>query len=186
MKNVLKLDAAGTPQEWLEFEAAAYYLSQGKVAWSVGDPIVVMRGGMNAVTGAQSTLALPPIMAIRGEVFASRAYRPLACERARLFRRDRHMCAYCANTFRESELTADHVIPESRGGRWAWINLVTACSSCNGLKSNRTPEEARMPLIYVPYTPGTHESFILEKRNVLADQMDWLQAGLPAHSRMRN
>ena len=184
--NVLKLDAAGTPQQWLEFEEAAYYVHQGKVAWSVGEPMVVLRGGTNARTGRQSTLELPPIIAVRGDVFASRTYRPLACERPRLFKRDRCVCAYCATTFRESALTADHVIPESRGGAWSWGNLVSSCSSCNAKKADRTPEEAKMPLVYVPYTPGTHEAFLLEKRTILADQMAWLQNGLPAHSRMRN
>lgn len=184
--NVLKLDAAGTPQQWLEFDEAAYYLTQGKVAWSIGEPCITLRGGTNAESGMQSTLALPPIMAIRGEVFASRNYRPLSCERPRLFRRDRHVCAYCAQTFRESELTADHVIPESRGGAWSWANLVSSCSSCNGLKADRTPEEAKMPLVYVPYTPNAHEGFLLDRRRILTDQMDFLVRGLPAHSRMKN
>jgi len=46
-----------------------------------------------------------------------------AVEREILFARDRHVCAYCGQKFRESDLTADHVIPESRGGRWSWTNL---------------------------------------------------------------
>ena len=184
--NVLQLDVAGTPQQWLDFDKAAHYLSSGKVAWSVGEPFAVLRGGVNASTGRQSLLALPPIMAIRGEAHASRAYRPMACERPRLFKRDRYTCAYCAGGYRESELTADHVIPESRGGPWSWANLVSACASCNGIKANRTPEEAGMPLVYVPYVPNVHEAFILEKRKILADQMDYLIQGVPSHSRLRN
>ncbi len=184
--NVLQLDVAGTPQQWLDFDKAAHYLSSGKVAWSVGEPFTVLRGGVNAVTGVQSVLALPPIMAIRGEAHASRAYRPMACERSRLFKRDRYTCAYCASVYRESELTADHVIPESRGGPWSWANLVSACASCNGIKANRTPEEASMPLVYVPYVPNVHEAFILEKRKILVDQMDYLIQGVPSHSRLRN
>jgi len=188
MPRVLQLDAAGTPQEWLEFPEAAYYLAAGKVAWSLGDPITVLRGGMNAATGVQSTLALPPIMAIRGEVHASRKFRPLACERGRLFLRDRLLCAYCGLRFRESELTADHVVPASRGGPWSWTNLVTACGGpggCNSRKADRTPDEARMPLLYVPYAPNVHEAMILENRRILADQMTFLVARVSANSRLR-
>lgn len=187
MPRVLQLDAAGTPQEWLEFSEAAYYLAAGKVAWSLGDPITVLRGGMNAATGAQSTLALPPIMAIRGEVHASRKFRPLACERGRLFLRDRFLCAYCGLRFRESELTADHVVPASRGGPWSWTNLVTACGGpggCNSRKADRTPEQARMPLVYLPYVPSRFEDFLLEGRHIRADVHEWLAARLPKGSRL--
>lgn len=184
--NVLQLDAAGTPQHWLDFDKAAYYLCSGKVAWSVGEPFVVLRGGTNAASGRQSTLELPPIIAVRGEIHASRVYRPLSCVRERIFRRDLCLCAYCGQTFRETELTVDHVTPQSRGGPWSFKNCVSACAACNTRKRDRTPEEARMPLIYVPYEPNVHESFLLEKRHVIADQMQWLQAGLPVHSRLRH
>ena len=42
----------------------------------------------------------------------------------------------------------------ARGGRWSWTNLVSACAACNGRKADRTPEEAGMPLVYLPYVPS--------------------------------
>ena len=41
-----------------------------------------------------------------------------------------------------------------------------------------------MPLIYVPYVPNRNETFILTNRRILADQMEWLLGGVPAHSRL--
>lgn len=54
-------------------------------------------------------------------------------------------------------LQAEHIVPASRGGPYAWMNLVTACAACNARKANRTPEEADMPLLYLPYVPSRYD-----------------------------
>ena len=64
------------------------------------------------------------------------------------------------------------------------MNLVTACAVCNGRKADRTPEEAGMPLLYLPYVPTRFESFLLEGRHIRGDVHDWLAARLPKHSRL--
>ena len=64
------------------------------------------------------------------------------------------------------------------------MNLVTACGPCNGRKADRTPEEAGMPLVYLPYVPSLHEDMILRGRRILADQMDFLLASVPRSSRL--
>ena len=64
------------------------------------------------------------------------------------------------------------------------MNVVAACRFCNHRKGARTPEEAHTPLRYLPYAPCRYEHFILSGRNILADQMDYLTAMLPAHSRL--
>lgn len=101
-----------------------------------------------------------------------------------LFARDRRVCAYCGGRHAEDHLTMEHVTPLSRGGRQSWMNLVTACRACNHRKGNRTPEEANMPLVYVPYVPNRYEGFILKNRNILTDQMAFLMASVPKHSRL--
>ena len=101
-----------------------------------------------------------------------------------LFARDRQVCAYCGGRFLYRDLSRDHIIPASRGGRDTWMNSVTACRPCNTRKGNRAPEQANMPLIYVPYVPNRHEHFILRNRRILADQMEYLLAGVPRTSRM--
>jgi 5-methylcytosine-specific restriction endonuclease McrA len=73
--------------------------------------------------------------------------------RRNIFERDKNTCQYCGRRMPKSDLTMDHVIPRSRGGYDAWENLVLACMNCNVRKANRTPEEARMPLIRKPTKP---------------------------------
>ncbi|XP_056691363.1 uncharacterized protein [Spinacia oleracea] len=67
--------------------------------------------------------------------------------RKTIFYRDDYMCQYCKTT---NSLTIDHVVPISRGGKWEWENLVTACTKCNSKKGHKTLEEANMSLVKVP------------------------------------
>jgi 5-methylcytosine-specific restriction endonuclease McrA len=74
--------------------------------------------------------------------------------RHNIFDRDHNACQYCRRRFSRSQLTLDHVIPQSRGGDESWENLVVACLPCNVKKGNRTPDEAGMPLWKSPKKPG--------------------------------
>lgn len=73
--------------------------------------------------------------------------------RQNLFLRDKYRCQYCGNYFSEKKLTIDHVHPVSRGGGNKWDNVTTACSPCNNKKGDKTPKEAKMPLLTKPYEP---------------------------------
>lgn len=74
--------------------------------------------------------------------------------RRSIFERDKSTCQYCGKKLAKSELTIDHVMPRSRGGRDTWDNLVLACVQCNVRKGDRTPPEAEMPLIRRPHKPA--------------------------------
>lgn len=80
--------------------------------------------------------------------------------RRNLFRRDANTCQYCGRRPGTSELSIDHVLPRSRGGKSTWENCVLACMPCNRRKANRTPDEARMKLLSRPRKP--HWSPLLE------------------------
>ncbi len=73
--------------------------------------------------------------------------------RRNIFARDRSRCQYCGKRFASSELSLDHVIPRSMGGRSVWENVVCACTSCNAKKGGRTPKQAGMSLIRTPVKP---------------------------------
>jgi len=45
--------------------------------------------------------------------------------------RDNSRCQYCGERFLGKELTLDHVIPKSMGGKKVWTNIVLACQDCN-------------------------------------------------------
>ena len=182
--DVLQLDVSGRPQAWITArEAAVLYASDG-VAWTLGSACLVMRGGVQRRTGLQSRIEVHSIIAVRGSV-PSRAWRQTpALSNPKLFTRDRSMCAYCGRQFAFELLTREHIRPTSRGGRDTWMNCITACRACNGRKANRTPEEARMSLLYLPYVPSLHEDMILRGRRILADQMEFLLASVPRTSRL--
>ena len=156
--HVLQLDIQGTPQAWISLEHAATHVAAGSVAWIDGDgPLATLRGGFNVARGRQSVIDVFPIMALHGAPRVNLFDVVPAFSKGKLFRRDRMTCAYCGQRFHERDLQCEHIVPESRGGLWTWMNLVTACAACNGRKACRTPEEARMPLVYLPYVPSLLE-----------------------------
>jgi 5-methylcytosine-specific restriction endonuclease McrA len=73
--------------------------------------------------------------------------------RRNLFARDSNTCQYCGKRFSSSELSVDHVVPRSQGGKTMWENVVCACVRCNVRKGGRTPEQAHMHLVHKPKRP---------------------------------
>src|SRR2546428_442952 len=117
--------------------------------------------------GRRSTTA-HSIIAIKGKALAAKGFNqgpPL--NNRELFRRDRHMCAYCGGEFSYFRLTRDHITPLSRGGRDTWMNVVTTCRHCNGHKRNRLPQECGRELLYAPYVPNQAQYLILTNRRIL-------------------
>lgn len=71
-------------------------------------------------------------------------------KRFHIFVRDHFRCQYCSKRFPPALLTLDHILPLSQDGPDDPENLATACKPCNQRKGNRTPDEARMPLLATP------------------------------------
>jgi 5-methylcytosine-specific restriction endonuclease McrA len=181
---VLTVDMAGLPQAWVALEDAITYHAKQMVAWSVGREVKEFRGGWQR-NGERSRIVTRSVLAIKGSGAGLHRHAP-GLTNAMLFARDRQVCAYCGHRFLLRDLSRDHVIPASRGGRDSWTNTVTSCRACNTFKGNRTPEQAGMPLLYVPYVPSRHEHFILRNRRILADQMEYLLVGVPKSSRLHS
>lgn len=74
--------------------------------------------------------------------------------RSNVFYRDKFICQYCSQKFKEVELTLDHVMPKSRNGKTSWENIVTSCHPCNNKKANRTPRECGFKLLNNPRQPN--------------------------------
>lgn len=183
---VLQLDVAGNPHCWVTYEKSAYYYTKGLVAWEGAPVEFTLRGGKSRMAGEQSTLTMNTIIAVKGKVnekqLAQMNRVPLTNKA--LFRRDHNICAYCGNEFAHYDLSRDHIKPTSKGGPNTWMNVVTACRGCNKAKDARTPEQAGMQLLYVPYVPNRAEYLILQNRKILADQMDFLIKRVPKESRL--
>lgn len=181
---ILKLDAGGLPVSWIRWQTAATLYSRERVRWEAGEERFTIYGGICAATGRRSSIEIGSIIAVADK---SRRYThgaPLLTNRT-LFQRDHNLCLYCGEMFPSSQLTRDHVYPASRGGESVWENCVTACRICNQRKDDRTPEEANMKLLAVPYTPNLAEYLILQNRRILADQMEFLMAYARKHQPQR-
>ena len=177
--RLLSLDAHGRALNWISWQDAACLYAREAVAWTLGTPCLSVHGGTCRATGAQSVLELHPIIAARGHVRPQALDPTPALTNAALFARDQHLCMYCGRSYSRQLLTRDHVVPLSRGGRDTWENVVCACFHCNSRKGGRTPQQASMPLLAVPYRPSWIEHLILSNRNILADQMAFLKSHLP-------
>jgi 5-methylcytosine-specific restriction endonuclease McrA len=95
---------------------------------------------------------LPAVLKLKKFVKKSVYHRIRFC-RENIYLRDDHTCQYCGQHFDKRDLTLDHVLPASKGGPKTWSNVVTSCRPCNQRKGNRTPQQARMPLLKPPVEP---------------------------------
>lgn len=100
------------------------------------------------------SMKLPSVIALKNYVTPQR--KP-AFTRFNLFLRDRFDCQYCGQHFSSQDLTFDHVIPRSRGGRTTWENVVAACAPCNLRKANRMPKTCGMHPLHPPHAPTAYE-----------------------------
>jgi 5-methylcytosine-specific restriction endonuclease McrA len=89
--------------------------------------------------------------------------------RRNIYARDSSRCQYCGRRFSTTELSLDHVIPRSQGGKTSWDNIVCCCVKCNVRKGGRTPDQAAMKLITKPVKP--RRSPVINIR--LADERYW-------------
>lgn len=182
---ILTLDYHGVPHRWVTWQQACFYYAKNLVAWTLGDVAFTVYGGTSRLTGERSSISGHSIIAIKGKAMAMKAFAQVPpLNNRELFRRDRHICAYCGGDFSFIRLTRDHIRPVSRGGLDTWMNVVTACRHCNGVKRNRTPEEAGIQLVYAPYVPNKAEYLILTNRKILADQMGFLVQHVSSNSRV--
>lgn len=185
LKDVLITDLNGQPREWTTRQVACCYFARGKVKWTHGDTIKVFRGGFDA-NGEQSIVEIKPILGVTGPLVGTKWLEGTSVfvERSILYARDRYTCCYCGRLFKHWQLTIDHVMPKSRGGKNIWMNAVTACKPCNHGKAAKTPEEADMEMLYRPYVPVRAEKFIMKNRSILPCQMEFLMPSVPKHSRL--
>lgn len=98
-------------------------------------------------------MRLPSVVSLK--TYVNHARKP-AFTRFNVFLRDGFSCQYCGTQDREN-LTFDHLIPRSRGGKTTWDNIVTACSPCNLRKANKMPRDAGMIPLNMPHQPNMFE-----------------------------
>lgn len=127
-----------------------------------GKAIVVEEHPTMVVRSPSTTLRVPIMVALKQFVRNRKIFRTSAVLTQRnLFIRDNYTCQYCARHKSELKhgefLTRDHIVPECRGGKDTWENLVTACSTCNNKKAYHDLEEVNMKLQKKPVAPTLFE-----------------------------
>ena len=184
-QQVLRTDVAGMPLEWIDYREAVRLYHSEQVAYACGTLLYTVFGGICALSGRRSKIDVSSIIATQGTsqglAYVRDRYVPPLNNRT-LFKRDANLCLYCAQPFQTKDLTRDHITPLSQGGADVWSNVATACKRCNNFKGGRTPEQAGLELIAVPFTPTYAEYIYLKGRRVLADQMQYLLAHIPRSS----
>ncbi len=118
------------------------------------DRVSVVQHYDRVVRSPGHELQLPSVVALKEYIPQSR--RP-PFTRFNVFLRDRFTCQYCQTNRPAPELTFDHVIPRSRGGKTSWQNIVTACNRCNLRKGSRLPNECKMHPMQPPQMPSPHQ-----------------------------
>jgi len=130
--------------------------------WSWQDAVkAIFRGSVTVISEYERKIhspnwemKLPSVLALNEYVHMDR--KP-AFTRFNVFLRDQWKCQYCASDFKTHDLTFDHVIPRSRGGRTSWENIVAACQKCNTVKGSKMPHEVSMYPMREPMQPSVHE-----------------------------
>jgi 5-methylcytosine-specific restriction endonuclease McrA len=150
--GVLKLDSAYKPIEIITWQEA-FVLTWLKKAHAV-------EYSDKWVHSATKKFQIPSVIVLFR--YIDEKFFTLPCTRKNVLVRDEYRCQYCAQNFREANLTIDHVIPKSKGGRSTWDNVVAACKPCNQKKRDYLVENAPVSLIRRPKKPSYRS--IIKKR----------------------
>jgi len=103
--------------------------------------------GDRVLRSARAEFPVPSVIRRRIYINVRRRREASSMKRLRIYTRDKFRCQYCGEKKTAAELTLDHILPRSRGGDNSPVNVVTACVACNNRKGDRTPAEARMPML---------------------------------------
>ena len=143
MEQVLLLNITYEPLRIINWKKAITLLMLGKVE--------VLEEYARDIHSVSFTIKLPSV--VRLLMMVKRPKNQVRFSRQNIYARDKYRCQYCGRKLPVENLSYDHVVPKSRGGKTLWSNIVTSCMACNRKKGGRTPKEANMRLIRKPYKP---------------------------------
>lgn len=110
---------------------------------------LIERDGSGVLRSPSYSFDVPSVIRLKHYIDVH-ARKNRSMSRVRILMRDKFRCQYCGLRGTAFELTLDHIMPRSKGGRSVPENLVACCKPCNHRKRDRTPDEARMPLVANP------------------------------------
>ena len=143
MQSVLLLNTSFEPLKVISWQRAVSMFFSGKIE-------VIEEYDQN-IRSVSLIIKAPAVVRLLRYVKSGKKSPPLC--RANIMARDNFQCQYCAKDLVSRDVTMDHVIPRSQGGKTSWENIVCCCAACNRKKGGRTPVEARMLLLKKPIKP---------------------------------
>jgi 5-methylcytosine-specific restriction endonuclease McrA len=167
------LNASYEPIKVVGWQKAILLWFQGKVE--------VIEHYDQCVRSVSASFQLPSVIRLKSYV-KKRQVPFVRFSRENVYLRDQQKCQYCDDFFQAKELTLDHVLPVSQGGRKSWTNVVTACKTCNQKKAARTPEQAGMPLKKAPKAPSWLPTHQVETRGQIPETWRIYLMSLPAQA----
>lgn len=117
-----------------------------------------------ALRSVNSTFPFPSVIKISR--YVNMPYMGVVLTRQNIFRRDGHKCQYCGT---HKDLTLDHLIPRSKGGKSTWNNLLTACRRCNARKGDYHIEQIDMKPKTMPHKPS-YVMFLMDSSGQLREE----------------
>jgi 5-methylcytosine-specific restriction endonuclease McrA len=160
MERTLLLNQGYEPVGTISWQRAICLLTLGKVE--------VVEEYDRDVRSVYLVIKMPAVVRLISRL--RRRKQRVKFSRQNVLARDRWRCQYCGQKKKTAELTYDHVIPRSRGGKTCWENIVTACQDCNARKGDRTPEQAGMKLRSRPERPTWVPVFTIQLTGSVPDQ----------------
>lgn len=112
--------------------------------------------------------SFPMPAVIRLNKYANIPYKGVSLTRQNIFKRDNSRCQYCETS---KDLTLDHVIPKSKGGKSSWGNLVTACKRCNAKKGDNSLEQSGLKIKTKPYKPS-YVMFLRDHSGLICEEWE--------------
>lgn len=110
-----------------------------------------------------TAIKCPSIIRLKSRTRTARA--KVQLNRKNIFKRDGFRCGYCGSA---KDLTIDHIIPKSKGGKSTWENLVSACTSCNNKKDDKFHYDVGLKLRITPKVPN-HIIFLTQSIRRIED-----------------
>jgi 5-methylcytosine-specific restriction endonuclease McrA len=144
MSKVLVLNATYEPISFVSLKRAVVLLLKEKAE-------VIEASVERQLRAERASFPYPLVIRLVTYVPVPRFFN-LPLSRRSLLSRDNYTCQYCGVV--DNQLTIDHVLPKSRGGKTEWTNVVAACVNCNRKKGNKLPAEAKMFPRVAPAKPA--------------------------------
>lgn len=168
MARTLVLNAAYEPIHLVSWEKAMCLVFTSKAE--------VLAEYNSMIRSVSQIFRMPSVVRLKKYVRTFKQTMNARCTRRNVLTRDRHSCQYCSIICNVANITIDHVLPRSRGGKTTWDNVVAACHPCNRKKADRTPQEAQMPLSRSPRKPTWVDLLEESHKEILESWMPFLLA----------